>query len=65
MDELKPCPYCGGDAEMFVTKHIPSGYDYTPRCKKTGCCGRLTKKFGLKELAVYAWNMRKGCVCDG
>lgn len=55
---LKPCPYCGGVAEMQVTKHIPNGYDYTPRCSNKSCCGRLTKKFTVREVAVAMWNRR-------
>ena len=58
MAELKSCPFCGGVAEMQVTKHIPSGYDYTTRCKNTSCCGRLSKKYTLRETAVAAWNKR-------
>lgn len=58
MAELLPCPFCGGVAEMQITKHIPSGYDYTPRCKNTSCCGRLSKKYSLRETAVMKWNTR-------
>ncbi len=58
-DKLKPCPFCGGEAELRVVAHIPSGYDYTPRCRKPSCCGRLTKKFNCKETAVTFWNTRK------
>lgn len=58
--KLLPCPFCGGEAELFVTKHIPHGNDYTPRCKDKSCAGRLTKKFGFKSLAVVAWNRRAG-----
>ena len=57
-NELKPCPFCGGEAEMQVTKHIPSGFDYTPRCKNTSCCGRSTKKYTVRETAVAMWNRR-------
>lgn len=58
MAELKPCPFCGGMAEMQVTQHIPRGKDYTPRCRNTSCCGRLTKKYAEKETAVFMWNRR-------
>ena len=58
MSELKPCPFCGGVAEMHITDHTPSGYDYTPRCKNPSCCGRLTKKYSSKETAVAMWNRR-------
>lgn len=60
MAELKPCPFCGREAELYVTKHLPHGYDYTPRCTETSCAGRLTKKFGFRSLAVAAWNRRDG-----
>ena len=53
---LAPCPFCGGEAEMKVEKHIPEGYDYTPRCKETRCCGRLTKKYTNKDEAIRRWN---------
>lgn len=55
---LKPCPFCGGPAEMFVQNHIPKGYDYTPRCKNTGCPGRLLKKYTNRKKAILVWNSR-------
>lgn len=59
---LEPCPFCGGVAEMQVTAHVPKGYDYTPRCKNTSCCGRISKKYSSEEMAVAKWNtrMRRG-----
>ena len=61
---LAPCPFCGGEAEMKISKHIPSGFDYTPRCKKTSCCGRLAKKYTTREAAVYSWNRRANVTVD-
>ena len=57
---LKPCPFCGAKAEMKVEHHIPAsrGYDYTPRCTETGCCGRSAKKYNNEEQAIYRWNRR-------
>lgn len=55
---LKSCPFCGGPSELFVQKHIPKGYDYTPRCMIKSCAGRLTKKWTNKEDAIKAWNRR-------
>lgn len=57
---LKPCPFCGGPAIMKTTRHIPNGTDYTPQCTNPSCPGRITKKWGTKETAVYAWNRRTG-----
>ena len=57
-EELKNCPFCGGPAELYTTRHVPSGTDWTPRCKAKSCCGRLAKKFSTKEAAVAYWNRR-------
>ena len=56
--ELLNCPFCGGSVEMIEIPHIPRGTDYTPRCKNTSCCGRLTKKWAYRETAVAMWNRR-------
>ena len=61
---LLNCPFCDGESEMKVTNHIPSGYDYTPRCKDPSCCGRLTKKYSTRELAEAKWNMRAPVISD-
>lgn len=58
LKDLKPCPFCGGKAEMVVKKHIPTGFEYTPRCVKTACAGRLAKKWLDEYNAYMAWNRR-------
>ncbi len=60
--ELKPCPFCGGEAEMGV-KH--GSYGYTPdiyyvKCKR---CGQkvevVSERYkNLSDIAVGAWNRR-------
>jgi len=59
MDILKPCPFCGGAARLKIVPHVPVGYDYIPQCTDASCAGRLNKKFGTKDVAIYAWNRRK------
>lgn len=59
MPLLKPCPFCGGKAELKEYSRIPYGFDYAARCSKTGCIGKLTKRFSDKEIAVSMWNKRK------
>lgn len=56
--ELKPCPFCGGEAKMVIKKHIPNGFDYTPTCNNPSCAGRITKKWIDCEKAIEAWNRR-------
>lgn len=55
---LLPCPFCGGEAELYGVPHIPKGWDFIPRCKTTSCCGRQAKKYSNRETAIAAWNLR-------
>lgn len=61
MDKLKPCPFCGGDAEI---EHRHSPYThwklkwFIPRCKDTACLGRSCRMFQTEEAAAKAWNRR-------
>lgn len=50
-EELKPCPYCGGEAEPF---HEGLGY-IAVRCKK---CGIARRGFYTWDAAIAAWNTR-------
>ena len=58
--ELKPCPFCGGSAEIYETLTYRGSAQYTPRCKHRSCCGRLSKKWKDRETAVITWNRRGG-----
>lgn len=49
MDDLKQCPFCGGEAETL------GGAYYWVWCKS---CGVETKGFHHKWQAVDAWNRR-------
>ena len=56
-EKLKPCPFCGGEAELFT---IPANYGLSPirwviRCKK-GCCEQIPHI--SDHDAVFAWNKR-------
>lgn len=59
--ELKPCPFCGGEAEIVghYIKGVPNNYQYFVRCKR--CKARPTLygfNFKKKEKAIEAWNRR-------
>ena len=59
MSELKPCPFCGGEA--FVTEYL---YSCDPTSRATthavecNGCHTTTFEFDSKEEAIEAWNRR-------
>lgn len=59
MDELKPCPFCGADANIrFDFKH-----DYVVFCTNDLCMlNELEYGFDSEEEAIEAWNRR---ISDG
>ena len=55
MMELKPCPFCGGEAEA-----VYGFYDYNywgVMCKECGC---YIGGYEPKEKHIEAWNTRVG-----
>ena len=60
MAELKPCPFCGGEARIYFdpegTKDIAGRHwAYNAVCDR--CCATSGTTF-LKEKAIEAWNRR-------
>lgn len=56
MINLKKCPFCGGDAEIFNTGNYWQKTFYGIHCKKF-CC--MQAKFYSSEIvAAEAWNRR-------
>jgi len=62
MIDLKPCPFCGCDAQL---DHDQVGFNLYSKVRCVNChCS--TKKFGIStkvssdELAIEAWNKRVG-----
>ena len=56
-DELKPCPFCGGEAE--ITKWHEG---YFAECKKQHCGGTIGA-YKTEEEAIEAWNKRSERTC--
>ena len=66
--ELKPCPFCGGDAEIVerdVEPQQDSWYGKTlaifAKCKTCGAClfdDYFHDGFGTNDAAAAAWNRR-------
>ena len=51
--ELKPCPFCGGEAMIIVLPHARKRF---VKCKNQ-CCEQNTN-FNTREEAIEAWNRR-------
>lgn len=62
--KLKPCPFCGGEAELIATIRNWSGEPkmmYLVKCKNR-CCNQFPHD--TKEEAREAWNRRAGGAND-
>lgn len=58
MTELKPCPFCGGKAEIF--QRIGKRYsEYNVSCGNVNCnVMPETGNFDTEQKAIEAWNRR-------
>lgn len=53
--ELKPCPFCGGEAEVSYGYTFGAEYQYQPNCTKCYCSLGI---YDSEEEAIEAWNRR-------
>ena len=53
--ELKPCPFCGGEAEIVDTGDLYGHCEYSVSCTSCNC---NTDWLTNKKEAVQAWNKR-------
>ena len=55
---LKPCPFCGGEAEVVHVKmlYVPKFHEFRVACSK--CLGQIAKTEKTKEKAIAKWNKR-------
>lgn len=61
MDELKPCPFCGGEAEMcHVSQLWEPKESYWAKCTK---CHMSGNHFNTEAEAIAAWNTRAERTC--
>ena len=54
IEKLKPCPFCGGKAELWEYRDLDEVSYYI------GCttCGAQTKYTDSEDLCIEAWNRR-------
>jgi len=65
MDELKPCPFCGGEAELIRGRDLQLGStvheQWSAGCKGVedgDCCGVHEPSYFTSSFAAAAWNRR-------
>ena len=56
MEKLKPCPFCGGKAEMLINEYRDSRKEYLAAC--TECDGMVERWRETEKEAVEQWNRR-------
>lgn len=62
MTELKPCPFCGGDAHLRTTDFTDGCRGFEMRAVYVQCaeCGARTIESRREAFAVEDWNRRAG-----
>ena len=62
MDELKPCPFCGGDANLRTTDLVEGLGLFAMRAVFVQCarCGARTLEYRDERFAIEDWNRRAG-----
>lgn len=56
--DLRPCPFCGGNAELKTYRDNLRGDKFAAMCQKTDCPGRTYKRRETPKAAINAWNRR-------
>lgn len=56
MDKLKPCPFCGGKAEVLINEYSDSSKEYLVAC--TECDGMVERWRKTEKEAIEQWNRR-------
>lgn len=61
MEELKPCPFCGGEAK--INRIVNTFYQYARYFSSCTRCSAESKMFETEQEAIEAWNTRTERTC--
>ena len=61
MSELKPCPFCGSEADIITGESLHGERLYGVMCN---CCTGRTDLFDTEDGAVDSWNSRVERTCS-
>lgn len=61
MSILKPCPFCGGEAETLTAESMHGGYLFGIMCND---CRSRGDVYGTEAEAIEAWNTRHEWTCE-
>lgn len=66
MNELKPCPFCGGESRLHEHPPVCSITGYWVECSNGGCpVGPVSHAFDSRQDAIDAWNNRPDITPNG
>lgn len=60
MTELKPCPFCGGEAKIYETPTKEKYWNISKKSYDILCseCGASMVDFLYRDIAISMWNRR-------
>ena len=59
MIELKPCPFCGGEAKAVI--HVANAYISCKKCSATSAAVTVAADICAVDKAAELWNNRVYC----
>ena len=59
MAELKPCPFCGGEAKKVI--HVANAYISCTQCSATSAAVIISADICAVDKAAELWNRRTNC----
>ena len=61
MSEIKllPCPFCGGEVDLYSWSQTPLNYEYGIECRECQMLFQVNRYGSTREDVINLWNTRK------